>query len=452
MSFCTVGWRYFFAFSSLLIVTACNGGAISPARDTALPATRIEPRSVGPVGSYIKHVVLIVQENHSFDNLFARFPGADGTTYGRMNNGTSIKLIKSNLASNELLENSHQAFVVEYDHGKMDGFNAVYVSSAYCQKCAYEYVDPKQIQPYWTMAQQYVLADHMFPTESSGSFTAHQDLIRGNTAISGSESLIDFPSHGPWGCDAAAGTTTPLITNTGQYIQNGPAPCLTYNTVRDLLDAKGLSWRYYTPPLFTTLAGAYWNGFDAIKAVRYSPEWNKNISTPSKNIFDDIADGKLANVTWVIPDGVNSDHAGFGTIDTGPSWVAQVVNAVGRSRYWKSTAIIILWDDWGGWYDHVPPPQLDYAGLGFRVPMIVVSPYAKAGYVSHTRYEFGSVVRFVEEVYGLGSLGTTDTRAASIDDVFDFTQAPRTFSPIDAKYSKAFFQHQAASNVPVDTN
>ncbi|MFY9884269.1 MAG: alkaline phosphatase family protein [Candidatus Cybelea sp.] len=103
---------------------------------------------------------------------------------------------------------------------------------------------------------------------------------------------------------------------------------------------------------------------------------------------------------------------------------------VGKSQYWNSTAIIVVWEDWGGWYDHVAPPQLDYAGLGFRVPMIVVSPYAKAGYVSHTQYEFGSIIRFVEDTWNLGRLGTTDTRAASMDDVFDFSQKPRKFSAI----------------------
>jgi len=166
----------------------------------------------------------------------------------------------------------------------------------------------------------------------------------------------------------------------------------------------------------------------------------------------DASKGKLPSVAWVIPDGINSDHAGFGRSDKGPSWVAGVVNAIGQGSDWNSTAIIILWDDWGGWYDHVAPPQLDYAGLGFRVPMIVVSPYAKSGYVSSTQYEFGSVVKFVEEAFGLGSLGTDDQRANSIDDMFNFSAKPRAFNPINAKYSRSFFERQPPSNVPVDTN
>jgi phospholipase C len=227
---------------------------------------------------------------------------------------------------------------------------------------------------------------------------------------------------------------------------------LQYNTLRDLLDRHLVSWKYYTPDLFTSLAGAYWDAFDAISAVRYSSEWTTNISTPEKNVFKDISSHKLASVSWVIPDGKNSDHAGFGSSDTGPSWVAQVVDAIGKSRYWKDTAIIIVWDDWGGWYDHVPPPQVSYAGLGFRVPMIVVSPYAKKGYVSHTQYEFGSIIKFIEDVWGLGSLGTTDGSSTGINDVFDFKRTPRHFTPIGAKYSRSFFEHQGSSGIPVDTN
>jgi phospholipase C len=438
------------------VLTACSstafGTTVLPGKASAQPDS-----GSGSIGNYIKHVVIIVQENHSFDNLFAHFPGADGASRGKNAEGQWVKLKKSNLYSPKLLDNSHLAFTVDYDSGKMDGFSAVYVDSRPCPTCAYEFVNPDQIKPYWTMAQQYGLADHMFTSETSGSFNGHQDLIRGDTKLDGTElsapeALIDFPSHGPWGCDAPQGTTTPLLLKNGQVNEDGPAPCLTYNTLRDLLDAKQVSWKYYTPPLLGTLAGAYWDAYDAISAVRNGPEWTANISSPQTNVLKDIKHGSLAGVTWVIPDGVDSDHSGFGSTDKGPSWVASVVNAVGKSKYWNSTAIVVVWDDWGGWYDHVPPPQLDFAGLGFRVPMILVSPYAKQGYVSHTQYEFGSIVKLVEQVFNLGSLGTTDQRAASLEDMFNFTQAPRQFQQIQAKYSQSFFERQPPSNVPVDTN
>ncbi len=431
---------------------ACSGSSDSLPRSSGL----VDARTLRPHtsdGDYIKHIVIVVQENRSFDNLFATYPHADGQTRGKNSTGQWIQLRSEKLYSRLELENSHAAFKVDYDQGKMDGWNLVYVNSVPCPTCAYAYVNPAQITPYWTMAQQYVLADHMFPSESSGSFSAHQDLIRGDSVLDANDTLIDFPSHGPWGCDAQAGTTTPLLSAQGHYKLNGPFPCFDYDTLRDTLDAKSVSWKYYTPSLFSGgLAGTYWDAFDAIRAVRDGSEWTSNISSPENNIFNDISKGKLASVSWVIPDGQNSDHPSFAKSDTGPSWVAQVVNAVGQSQYWDSTAVVITWDDWGGWYDHVRPPHLDYAGLGFRVPMLVVSPYARTGYVAHTQYEFGSIVKFVEDVYGLSRLGTSDERAASMDGVFDFTQKPRSFAPIPAKYSKSYFERQAPSNEPVDTN
>jgi phospholipase C len=427
--------RYFFAFAFASALAACSGGAGAPSVGGALPPAALLPaRPDAGSTSKIKHVVIVIQENRSFNDLFATFPGADGTTHGKMSDGKTVKLTESGLYDDKLYENSHAAFEVDYDGGKMDGWNKVYVNLVQCPKCAYEYVNPEQIQPYWTMAKEYVLADHMFPSETSGDFSSHQDLIRGDSAMNDRESLIDFPTHGPWGCDAQQGTTTPLLTKSKAYVPDGPFPCMNYKTLADLLDAKKVSWKYYAPPLFTGgLAGAYYNAFDAIHAVRYGPDWSKNISNPETNIFKDISKGSLAGVSWIVPNDANSDHAGFGKTDTGPSWVARVVNAIGKSKYWDSTAIIVVWDDWGGWYDGVAPPQVDYAGLGFRVPMIVISPYAKAGYVSHTQYEFGSIIRFVEDVWHLGHLGTTDTRSTSIGDVFDYTQKPLKFTPIPEK-------------------
>src|SRR5262249_44346690 len=158
-------------------------------------------------------------------------------------------------------------------------------------------------------------------------------------------------------------------------------------TVRDRLDKNGVTWRYYVPPMCCKVYGKLLSAFDVIKAVRNGPEWNDgHISSPQTNIFTDISDGKLSNVSWVIPDENDSDHPGTSS-DAGPSWVASVVNAIGESSYWKSSAIVIVWDDWGGLYDNIAPPQLGYGGLGFRVPAIVVSPYARPGYISTTQYE-----------------------------------------------------------------
>jgi phospholipase C len=442
-----------FAYIAGIVVGLCACSRGNTSAPGVLPVTSSGVSKPASSGS-ISHVIIVVQENRSFDNLFATFPGAEGTTTGKLHDGTTIKLKAKKLENKLVYSNSWPAFVTDYDGGKMDGFDLVWVNEHQCT-CAYQYVKPSQIKPYWQLAKQYVLADHMFPTQASGSFTAHLDLIRGDTKINSYETLIDFPNHGPWGCDAAPGVTTSLLTDTQKYLYlEGPYPCFTFTTLRDLLDAKSVSWKYYTPTI-KTHGGDIWNAFDAIQQVRNSPEWGTNVSWPETNIFSDITGGKLAAVSWVIPDGQNSDHPAqqnWGIKkDTGPDWVAQIVNAVGQSSYWNSSAVIILWDDWGGFYDHVAPPQLDYTGLGFRVPMIVVSPYAKTGYVSHTQYEFGSILKFIEQTFSLGSLGTTDDRSTSIADVFNFKRAPRKFRPIEAQHSKPYFVHERPSNMPVDT-
>jgi phospholipase C len=119
------------------------------------------------------------------------------------------------------------------------------------------------------------------------------------------------------------------------------------------------------------------------------------------------------------------------------------VNTVGKSKFWESTAIFVLWDDWGGLYDHVPPPYAGRDGLGFRVPMLIISPYAKHGYVSHTQYETASILRFAEDLFGLGQLAAADRRAASpAADAFDFSQRPRHFEKIDAPLAPRFFMHR----------
>ena len=442
------------------LAASCAGGNPQSLPGHAAPAGRVARRSTG--STPISHVIVVIQENRSFDNFFATYPGADGTTFGTLSNGTEVPLQEVNLDYPCDFGHSYAGFLKDYDGGKMDGFNLEGAS----KKCpgqagtrSYQYVNPAQIAPYWAMAQQFVLADHMFQTQGSGSFTAHQDLIAGGTVVNQAQtqSLIDFPSAKPWGCDAPPGTLTSLLVAKRAKLEyryrKGPFPCLTYATLRDLLDAASVSWHYYSPPDRGS-TGAIWNAFDAIQAVREGPEWTTNISK-EKQIFSDVSNGTLAAVSWIVPDEANSDHPG-GKSGTGPSWVASIVNAVGESSYWDSTAIVVVWDDWGGFYDHEPPPFFDkWGGLGFRVPALVISAYTpqttSGSYVSHTQYEFGSILKFVEDTFSLGRLGTTDVRATSIGDSFDFNQSPRPFTPIPASYSRAFFERQPPSYQPVDT-
>ncbi len=446
------------AIVAALALTGCAGA--SGPRLSPLPAGALLPNRAASA-SYIQHVVVVVQENRSFDNFFATFPGADGATEGLMKTKKGEREIR--LVDGSLIQDSlgHQyfSFKKEFDDGRMDGFNQVSRALSKGDKVpagtyAYRYTKPTEIAPYWDIAKTYVLGDHMFPTQGSSSFTGHQDLIAGGTPIGKSDNVIDFPTPASWGCDAPPGTVTSLITSTGKYLRDkGPFPCFMYATLRDLLDAKGVSWLYYT----NTSTDDVWNAFDAIRAVRYGPEWTNNIIIPETDFFNTVDQGQLPGVSWVIPDAANSDHPGNHS-DTGPSWVASIINAIGESSYWNSTAVIVVWDDWGGEYDNVPPPQLDGQGLGMRVPMLLVSAYAaetfpsQPGHISHTRYEFGSILKFIEDNWDLGRLGTSDIRANSLIDCFDFSQPPRPFVAIPSKYSKAYFEHQRPSGLPLDTD
>jgi phospholipase C len=424
----------------------------------------------------IKHVVIIVQENRSFDNIFAGFPGSDSQMYGYMSDGKRVSLSQITFVTHDL-PHGFEAAYDDYDSGRMDAFD-VGESAASTTQTPYAYLNRTQVQPYWQMAKQYVLADHMFPTMFGGSFTAHLDLIATTANLRPTVSEVDFPSETgddqPDGCDArrtkiySPFTYTLSVVNAIPTIKpNGPFPCFTqFETIADELDAKHVTWKYYAPGLYVGPSsppgnenssprggGNIWSEFDAIKKVRYGADWTNDVTSasPETTVLTDIANGKLPSVSWVIPDYANSDHA-EGDRDTGPSWVGTVVNAIGKSQYWDTTAIIVLWDDWGGWYDNVAPPQKDFRGLGIRVPCIIISPYVKP-HVSHIVYEFGSVLKFAEAAFGLGTLekthtvgsGYTDERAESLVDDFDFTQAPRAFVPIATKYPAAYFLHERHS-------
>jgi phospholipase C len=460
-------------------LAACSGGATSnsiPASSIAWRPSRSHTVATHDSGSFtpITHIVVIVQENRTMNNLFATFPGVTGTTTGKrlVNvNGKvtlkSVKLKETNLFVKSNLNHAYSGFITGWDNGKMDNFNNIKRSSGvHLEEAApYQYVNPSAIAPYWDLAREWGLANAMFTTQGSASFTAHQALIRGGTMIDANDSLIDNLryTNNAWGCDSPSGSKTSLITT--QLVvkkAKGPFPCTSdfpgsggnYATLRDLMDNAGVSWKYYAPQVGS--AGGIWSAFDVISPVRFGPEWGTNVSWPETNILNDVANGNLPAMSWVIPSSQNSDHPGEGS-DTGPSWVASVVNAVGQSQYWPSTAIIITWDDWGGFYDPVPPPPRDnQGGPGFRVPMILISPYAREtsssqpGYISQTTYEFGSIVQFVEDTFNLGRLGTTDGTTNSIDDMFDFFQSPRQFQAVGSKYSRAYFLHQKPSRVPVD--
>jgi phospholipase C len=423
-------------------------------------------------GARIKHVVIIVQENRSFDNLFHGFQGADTTSFGYAHNGKKVALRPSSLKAPFDLSNGVRDFRAAYENGKLDGFDLRPVISTAPSKdregfSAYSYVPSSEIQPYLLMARQYVLADHAFQSNIDQSFVAHLYLIAGQAARS-----ANVPTGRPWGCDAGPASRVQTLKDDREF-DRAVFPCFDIPTLGDELDRLGLTWRYYAPQVNSSEAwgrfarlnaqhrwphnkkppdfGQLWSSYDAIAHARYGPAWTGNVESPPQKILTDVRHGHLANVTWVIPDFRNSDHPGSRS-DTGPAWVASVVNAIGESRFWPTTAIFVIWDDSGGWYDHVVPPQLDFDGLGFRVPLIAISPYAKSGFVSHSRYETTSILRFTETVFNLAPLAQSDRRANPMLDCFAFNQAPRRFELIAQNYNSKFFISQRPSLQPPDTH
>ena len=289
----------------------------------------------------------------------------------------------------------------------------------------YVYVPHDESKPYFEMAREWVVGDKMFASQLDESYTAHQYIIAAQAARA-----VDIPDGAPWGCDAPDGEMIPTLTDKRTFgLQE--FPCFDYQTLGGELENAGLSWRYYTD---TT-------GIDGYASIKGS-YWQEHIVKAPQQFLKDVANGKLANFTWVTPTCLDSDAGACGG-GHGPSWVAALVNAVGRSKFWDSTAIFVQWDDWGGFYDHVAPEYKNFDSLGFRVPLLVISPYAKRDYVSHVEYETASVLRFAEDTYGLGQLAAADKRATSpAADCFDFSQKPRPFVPIKAPEGTKFFLHQ----------
>ena len=414
--------------------------------------------AAGAANPKIRHIVFIVQENRSVDNLFNGFPGADTVRSGLNSSGQTVPLQPIDMTAPYDLDHSHHGFTTEYAGGAMNGFDRV-GSSACTTGCppqnvrAYGYVPQSEVQPYWTMAQQYAFADRMFQTNQGPSFPAHQYIVSATSLASTSSSLLaaenpDVPgsTNTTAGCDAPTGTTVRLIDPaSGDESQRTP-PCLDHPVLFDLLDQHNVSWRYYQP----NVGAGLWYAPDAISHIRYGPDF-ANVVTPSTQIFTDIQQGQLAQVSWVIPTAAASDHA-RSTDGSGPAWVASVVNALGASKYWSDTAIFVTWDDWGGWYDHVKPQTFNAYEDGFRVPLIVISPYARPGYVSHVQHEFGSIIKFTESAFGLGTLGYTDARADDLSDCFDYNQTPITFRQIQAARRASDFMRLPPDNRSPDTD
>jgi phospholipase C len=438
-----------------------------------------------------KHVVIIFQENRTPDNLFGSNPtfepGVDIATTGKTSLGATVTLQPVSIASCYDISHTHTAFLDMYHDGMMDGANREQIQ--FTNSCAvppnpqYAYADNTtgDITPYFTIAEQFGFANRMFQTNQGPSFPAHQFIFGATSAPTETSRLFaseNMSAGGEAGCLAEPGQGVLVIDHTGNEAQFPAAyPCFDRHTVAELLDRDGIAWKYYRN---TTGGNSIWNAPAAIKHICDAhmvagvrtctgPDYVNNVIPTQSQVLTDIANCNLAGVSWVIPNGRDSDHAGD-TQTTGPAWVASIVNAIGTQpkcadgeTYWDSTAIFISWDDWGGWYDHVPPfhtggwPLHDWGAgytYGFRVPLLVVSAYTQAGMVDNDPHDFGSILAFVESNFGLPKIGAgyyADYFATGLQAFFPLT-APRPFATIPAKVGAAYFLHRPVVEAPPDND
>ena len=370
----------------------------------------------------IEHVVFLIKENRTFDHLFGRFPGARGVTVGR-DDGVARPLTRgTDQATYTDIPHCYECALAAWNGGKMDGFD----QSDSAARWAYTQLRSDQLPNYWRWAKEYALFDNFFASAHGPSFPNHLYSI---AAQSGG--AHDNPRRHPglgsntFGCDAPPEQLVEVVDSEG--VTKRVRPCFDFLTEGDLLNRKGIPWSYYAAQ--EDQRGYIWSAYAAIRRYRENPEkWQRHMF-PVDRVVQDIRANELPPVTWITPRFELSEHPEYNFCH-GENWSTRVINAIMRSDMWSSTAIFLTWDDYGGFYDHVPPPQVDGFGFGIRVPMIVLSPYARAGQVSHELGEFSSVLRFIEDNWGLTKLTKRDRRATPMLSAFDFDQEPREPAPL----------------------
>jgi phospholipase C len=363
------------------------------------------PLSVGASPSAalpIKHVIVIVEENHTFDNYFGTYPGANGIANAKpqpVAPGSTVALrpfeINTSTISSDLCH-SNACGLGDYDNGSMNGF---VVSEG--NNLTMGYFNPELVADYWDYASRYVLMDDFFSSVMGPSLPNHLYLVAGQSG-----GLL---------ADSFAGSfsfTSPTVKDSTFY----------FDSIVSELDAKGVSWKYY--------AGGYaslnnWNPLPGFESLKTNETLLADNVVDTSRFYTDLTGGKLPDVSWVMPESdAASEHPPY-NITVGEDDIVSEIDAVMASPYWNSTAIFLTWDDYGGWYDHVAPPQVDQYGYGFRVPCLIISPYARQGYIDGTLSDFTSTLKFIETLYSLAPLSTRDAAASNLMEAFDFSQSPR---------------------------
>jgi phospholipase C len=379
----------------------------------------------------IKHVVFVIKENRTFDNMFGMFPGSNGVSMG-LDQGSPRPLTRALDVLPADIKHCYECSLQAWNEGAMDGFATI---SEAAHDYAYTQYLPEDLPNYWHWARSYTLGDNFFASAQGPSFPNHLYTI---AAQSGG--AHENPPQDPdvlrerhrstglfksWGCDALESAYIQVTDSEG--IEKKVAPCFDFLTEGDLLTDAEIPWSYYAATQFQN--GYIWSAYTAVRHIREDREvWQRHIF-PVDEFVRHARDGLLQPVTWVTPRFEVSDHPEY-SMCHGENWTTKVVNAVMESPHWEDTAIFLTWDDYGGFYDHVPPPQVDDFGFGIRVPLLVISPYAKQGFVTHELGEFSSVLRFIEDNFGLTQLTHRDRDATPLMSAFDFTQEPRPPDPL----------------------
>ena len=393
----------------------------------------------------VKNVVFMIKENRTFDSYFGKFPQADGATVGKLCDGGTAPLLPLLDVTPLDLGHGGAKTRMAYNDGGMNcidvvppagqGKPAEYPGDA--GPMAFQVADETDIPNYWALARAFVLSDAFYSSILSDSFPNHLYLLGATSGgvteipnfFPGAVSQVgpctsgtNCPSPGQpglepsdlppyrdsgsvWGCDSDPGMKTSLVTPDGSTTQI--YPCMDFGTLGDSLNAAGVSWKMYGALAPGPGAGYFWTSYDAIRHIRDSAEWGKHV-VPLADFLTDAANGTLPAVSWLIPGVAASDHPPS-SVCTGENWTVNILETLSKSPQWNTSATFITWDDWGGYYDHVPPPQVDSYGLGFRVPLLVVSPWARPGKVDHVTGEFSSLLKFVETDFGLPSLTPRDS-------------------------------------------
>ena len=396
------------------VLFACTGGKVVPHVVDTTPS--VDTRWP------IKRVVYLMLENRSFDNVFGRFPGVEGTTVGLLD-GKEVPLTRCPDWLPGDLPHDHAAALNCLNGGKQDGF----WTGTYGDPWAYTQFQGNEVPNYWHWAREYAVSDHFFSSANGPSYPNHFFFIAGTSggAIDNPENIktsttADGKMFKSWGCDAV-GDDVFVLTLDRRGLLAKHDSCFDFRTVGEQLTHGGIDWAFYSAAPGTP--GYFWNAYNGVGQVFHTDMWHEHTRDVA-TVIDDVKAGSLPPVTWVTPRFELSDHPPGSSAFT-HNWASDVVEAIMKSDMWEHTVIFLTWDEWGGFYDHVPPVPVDHVGLGFRVPLLTISPYTVRGTIDDEVGEFSTPLRFIADNWGLPYLTDRIAKTHNFEHVFDFQSAPR---------------------------